>query len=60
MRLDIIYAGTQDKLNKQVEEKMAEGWEKRGEALLVRPDYSGSTIEVPQFVYYLQVVVKES
>lgn len=38
MQFDIIYAGTRDKLNEQVEQKIAEGWEKRGDVVLIQPD----------------------
>lgn len=31
----------------------------RGDVILIRPDYSESNIEVPQFVYYSQIVIKE-
>jgi hypothetical protein len=60
MQFEILYAGTQKKLDEQVRARIAEGWETRGDATLIRPDYSGSNIEVPQFVYYSQVVVKEA
>lgn len=58
MQFDIIYAGTGAKLDEQVGRRIAEGWERRGDVILIRPDYSGSTIEAPQFVYYAQIVVK--
>ena len=58
MQFDIIYAGTQEKLNRQVEKKLAEGWERRGDVILIRPDYSESNIEVPQFVYYSLIIIK--
>ena len=60
MQFDIIYAGTQAKLDEQVERKLAEGWERRGDVILIQPDFSGSNIEVPQFVYYSQIVIKEN
>lgn len=60
MQFEILYGGTQEKLNEQVQARIAEGWETRGDVTLIRPDYSGSTIEVPQFVYYAQIVVKEN
>ncbi len=60
MQFEILYAGTQEKLNEQVQTRLAEGWETRGDVTLIQPDYSGSTIEVPQFVYYSQIVVKEN
>lgn len=59
MQFDIIYAGTQAKLNEQVEKRIAEGWERRGNIIILEPDYSGSNIEVPKFVYFSQIVVKE-
>lgn len=60
MQFETIYASTQAKLNKQVEQKIAEGWEKRGDTIIIQPDYSGSNIEVPRFVSFLQFVVKEN
>jgi hypothetical protein len=59
MQFDIIYAGTQAKLNEQVEKRIAEGWERRGDVIILEPDYSGSNIEVPKFVYFSQIVIKE-
>lgn len=60
MQFDIIYASTPAKLDELVAKKIAEDWERRGDVILIRPDYSGSNIEVPQFVYYSQVVIKEN
>lgn len=59
MQFDIIYAGTQAKLNKEVEKKIAEGWERRGDVIIIEPDYTGSNIELPKFIYFSQTVVKE-
>lgn len=60
MQFDIIYASTQAKLNEQVEKKIAEGWQRRGNIIILEPDYSGSNIEVPKFVYFSQIVIKEN
>lgn len=60
MQFEILYGGTQAKLNEEVEKKLAEGWQRRGDVILIQPDYSGSTIEVPHFVYYSQIVIKEN
>jgi hypothetical protein len=60
MQLEFMCAGTLAKLSEQVEKKIAEGWERRGDVAIIEPDYSGSNIELPQFVYFLQTVVKEN
>jgi hypothetical protein len=60
MQFDIIYAGTQARLNEQVEKRITEGWERRGDVIILEPDYSGSNIEVPKFVYFSQIVIKEN
>lgn len=53
---EILYAGTEKELNEQIEERLADGWETRGETQLLKPDYDHS--DVPQFVYFLRIVVK--
>ncbi len=60
MQLEFMCAGTLAKLSEQVEKKIAEGWERSGDVAIVEPDYSESNIELPQFVYFLQTVVKEN
>jgi hypothetical protein len=58
MKFEILYAGTQESLNKQIEEKKADGWETRGDVVIMQPEYSGDIV-TPNFVYFGQIVVKE-
>jgi hypothetical protein len=60
MDLEFMCGSTLAKLNEQVQKKIAEGWERRGDVAIIEPDYSESNIELPQFVYFLQTVVKEN
>lgn len=57
---EIIYAGTQAKLNDQVTKKIADGWERLGDVVLIQLNWTGSNIEVPKFVYFSQSVIKEN
>lgn len=58
MKFEILYAGTREKLNKQIEEKKTDGWETRGDITIIQPEYTGD-IKTPEFVYFSQIVVKE-
>lgn len=58
MKFEILYAGSKEKLDEQIEEKKADGWETRGDMVIMQPEYSGD-IETPKFVYFSQIVVKE-
>jgi len=56
--LAIIYAGTRAKLNTEVEKRIADGWERSGEAVIIQPEIT-TNLEVPKFVYFSQTVIKE-
>ena len=58
MDFEILYDGTKDGLQQQIDKRVADGWRVVGEPSILEPKITGD-IEVPQFVYFAQIVVKE-
>jgi len=58
MQFEIIYAGTQARLREQIEKRIADGWEMRGEAMIIEPEVT-TDLEVPKFVYFSQTMIRE-
>jgi hypothetical protein len=58
MQFEIIYAGTQPRLKEKIEKRIADGWEMRGEAMIIEPEVT-TDLEVPKFVYFSQTMIRE-
>jgi hypothetical protein len=54
MKLDLIYAETQDALNIKVEAELLKGWVKASDVLTVRPPNIDR--KVPHFIYFVQIL----
>lgn len=61
MQFEFIYGRTRTELKEKVEKKLADGWRKfTGEVHVIPSGIVSDTIEVPNFVYFSQSVIKEN
>ena len=58
MQMKFIIEGSQKKLRDEIEKKIAEGWERHGDVLIVEPNLK-SDVEVPKFLRFWQTMTKE-
>ena len=56
--LDFIYASSEVELNEKLEEKAAEGWERKGNFEIIDPNIEGENMNAPHFVMLGQTIVK--
>jgi len=59
MQFEIVYGRTRDRLEGEVNRKIAEGWKIQGEVIIVQPEVI-SDLEVPKFLCFLQTVTKDN
>lgn len=60
MQLEFVYGRTREELDENVERMIAAGWKKfTGEVHVIPSGITSDHVEVPNFVYFLQSVIKE-
>jgi hypothetical protein len=60
MQFEFVYGRSQTELNTKVEKKIAEGWKRfTGEVHAIASGITSEQVEVPNFVYFSQSIIKE-
>ncbi len=59
MESDLIVGRTKEDIERKIEEKKAEGWEVFGEVTIAEPKLESNIPNLPQFIYYLQFMIKK-
>jgi hypothetical protein len=61
MQFEFVYGKNQADLNEKVEKKIVEGWERyTGEVHTIVSGITSDNVEVPNFVYFSQSIIKEN
>lgn len=61
MQFEVVYGRTRAELDEEVEKKLADGWKRfTGEVHTIPSGMMCDKVRVPNFVYFVQSVIKEA